>query len=634
VIAVVQLPTPVQPSFPGAVLEVAGDGAVLQTWLGPASPEIAATGDVISALGIDNAGADAARIQMLLAASCGGMAAAWPMLVADAPALITRSDGMRLPVSWAPVLEAGRVTAVAMFVLAVGLPEAAVDDPAERNRVCVDALSLLDECDGCLRHLRVDPAARHSVHRLFRAVHTIKGSTRCMRAVSELAHHIEDVLDLMRRSEHEGHVKAVLDEVEADLRRLRTEVNAARPRNEVDDAMTELGAEARTPLDDLRSALDRITAGELAAIAPARRAVGRLGAAADRAAMRALRLQCTAAHNALEMVADGAGLDAELIAEAAALEPQIDLYRAMYREITASDAGPSLLATLGSWLDTQDDAGDIGELAAVLASAGVPSFASCLADPSPFAIRRALAVVADARAMFEPARPRDDASVRFERAQRDLLDALDRLARQTPVSQLGEIRAIVQRLVWVPMAVIARRLVRMTRTLGSELGKQVTAEIDFGELLVAPEIGRIVGEILVHALRNSADHGIESPAERLAAGKEPGGTIRVRARQHRDRLQILVHDDGRGIDLDRVRAIALRNGLIRDVAQAPTEADVIDLLFTPGFSTTSSITAVSGRGVGMDVIRSLALEQGGSVTLRSVAGHGTELRIDLPLAPS
>jgi chemotaxis protein histidine kinase CheA len=97
---------------------------------------------------------------------------------------------------------------------------------------------------------------------------------------------------------------------------------------------------------------------------------------------------------------------------------------------------------------------------------------------------------------------------------------------------------------------------------------------------------------------------------------------------------ILVHDDGRGIDLDRVRTIALRNGLIRDAAQAPTEADVIDLLFTPGFSTTTSITAVSGRGVGMDVIRCLAEEQGGSVTLRSVAGHGTELRIDLPLAPS
>jgi hypothetical protein len=461
VIAVVKLPAPVQPSFPGAVLAVAGDGTVLETWLGAASPEIAATGDVISALGIDNAGPDAARIQMLLAASCGGLAAAWPMLVADAPALITRGDGTRLPVSWAPVIEAGRVTAVAMFVLAIGVPDAAVDDPAERNRVCVDALSLLDECDGCLRHLRVDPAARHSVHRLFRAVHTIKGSTRTMRSVSELAHHVEDVLDLMRRSEHDV-AGAVLDQVEADLRRLRTEVNAARPRNEIDDAMTELGAEARTTLDDLRTALERITAGELAEIPPARRAIGRLGAAADRAAMRALRLQCTAAHNALEMVADGAGLDPELIAEAAALEPQIDLYRAMYREITASDAGPSLLATLGSWLDTQDDAGEISELAAVLASAGVPSFASCLADPSPFAIRRALAVVADARAMFEPARPRDDASVRLERAQRDLLDAVDRLARQIPVGLLGEIRAIVQRLVWVPMAAIARRLVRMT----------------------------------------------------------------------------------------------------------------------------------------------------------------------------
>ncbi len=631
-IALAQLAEPQQPSFPGAVLAVAGDGTILRSWLGPASPFDRASGDVVALLGLDDAGTEAARIQMFLASSCNSMVAAWSMLVSEAPVVLAYRGGERLRLAWSPIAEGGRVTAVALFILA-GTPAVIELDPAERNRVCVDALALLDESDGCLRHLRVDAGARHSVHRMFRAIHTIKGSTRGMRSVSELAHQVEDVLDLLRRNDG-GIEVAVLDQVELDLRRLRTEVIAARPHNEVDDALTELVTDARTPLDDLRNALARMATGELAAVAAARRAIDRLGAAADRAAMRALRLQCTAAHNALEMVADGAGLDAELIAEAAALEPQLDLYRAMYREITASDAGPSLLATLGSWLDAPDDAGEISELAAVLASAGVGSFASSLADPSPFAIRRALAAVADARAMFEPARPRDDASVRFERAQRDLLDALDRLARQTPVSQLAEIRAIVQRLVWVPMAVIARRLVRMARALGSELGKQVVAEIDFGDLLVAPEIGRIVGEILVHAVRNSADHGIESPAERIAAGKDPGGTIRVHARQHRDRLLVVVHDDGRGVDLDRVRAIAIRQGLIRTASDAATDAEAIELLFMPGFSTTSSISAVSGRGVGMDVIRCLAEEQGGSATLRSVHGHGTELRIDLPLAPA
>jgi two-component system chemotaxis sensor kinase CheA len=173
----------------------------------------------------------------------------------------------------------------------------------------------------------------------------------------------------------------------------------------------------------------------------------------------------------------------------------------------------------------------------------------------------------------------------------------------------------------------------MTRALGSELGKQVTTEVEFGDLLVAPQISRIVGEILVHAVRNSADHGIESPAERLAAGKNPSGTIRVLARQKRDRLIVLVCDDGRGIDLDRVRATAVQRRLV-DAGLAMTDAEIIELLFTPGFSTMTTVSAVSGRGVGMDVIRCLVEEQGGTVSLRSAPGHGTELRLDLPLAAS
>src|SRR5262249_58043922 len=138
------------------------------------------------------------------------------------------------------------------------------------------------------------------------------------------------------------------------------------------------------------------------------------------------------------------------------------------------------------------------------------------------------------------------------------------------------------------------------------------------------------GEILVHAVRNAADHGIEAPADRAAAGKGASGTIRVEARERGDRLVVSVSDDGRGIDVDTVRRAGVARGLI---AHEATESEVLDVLFSPGFSTATSVTAISGRGVGMDVIKCLAEEQGGSVALSSARGCATKRVLDLPFPP-
>jgi two-component system chemotaxis sensor kinase CheA len=621
------------PAFPGATFAVGAEGAIEHAWLGPASPVAASEGDLLAALDVDDASADAARVQLLLAQSCGAIASAWPMIAADAPTLLIRRDGRALAMLWQPIVAGGRIASVAAFVIGGEPLRVEADDPVERNRVCVDALGLVDECDGSLRHLRSEPEARHAIHRMFRAVHTIKGSTRAnqMRAVHQLAHEIEEMLDVLRGSD--GAVAAAtLDHLERELHRLRGEITTARPRGEVDDdAMTELAAECRPALAELRGARAGLVRRMPESIAAAQLAMDRIGAAAERANMRALRVQCTASANAVRMI-DESGFDPELIVEIDALDRHVELYQAVYREVAATDAGPATLVTLSRWLDAPDDrSGTFDSLADVMATAGISALVAAFVDPDPYAMRRALAVLTDAPAMFEPARRRDDASLRFERAQRDLLAAVDRLACKVPAS-LGEVRAIVQRMVWTPLGVLARRMVRMTRTLGADLGKNVVAEIDLGDLLVAPEIGRVIGEILIHAVRNAADHGIESPAERAAARKAPTGTIRVEARAAGDRVIVVVSDDGRGIDVARVKQTAIARGLL-PADTAANEAEILDVLFQPGFSTASSVTTVSGRGVGMDVIKCLAEEQGGHVILTSIAGRGTQLVLDLPFAP-
>ena len=625
---------PSAPGFPGATLVVDGAGEIGGAWHGPTSPIEGTAGDLFVALGLADTSSDAARVQLLLASAIGAIAPAWGVLASDAPSVLARGDQAPLAVQWQPVTEGGVIVAVAVFVHVIAATAALEpDDPTERDRLCVDALGLLDECDGCLRHLRAHPDARHSVHRLFRAIHTIKGSTRGtrLRAVSALAHQIEEILDILRRSE-DCTPTAVFDQVALDLRRLRAEVQAARPRNDGDDAMTELSAESRPLLADLNGALESVRSGDLGGLAAAVRAVDLLAAAAERARMRALALQTTAARNALQMIDGPHAL--ELLAEAEAIEPQLELYRAVYREIAGSDAGPSMLATLGSWLDAPlDQMSGLDRLAVILADAGVPSFTAALSDGGPYGVRRALAVLTDARAMFELARPRDDGRLRLERAQRELLELLDALTGHAPYAMLADARRIAHRLVWTPLSSHGRSVGRMVKRVASELGKQVALDLDLGELVVAPEVSRLVGEILVHAVRNAADHGIESPGERAAAGKDTAGTICIRAREVGARLQLVVTDDGRGVDLERVRRTAVARGLVSAAtAGALPDADVVELLFTPGFSTVTTVTAISGRGVGMDVIRCLAEEHGGSATLASRTGVGTELTLDLPFA--
>ena len=174
------------------------------------------------------------------------------------------------------------------------------------------------------------------------------------------------------------------------------------------------------------------------------------------------------------------------------------------------------------------------------------------------------------------------------------------------------------------------RVPRMLRDLMAATGKQValetigeTTEVDKGVL-------EKIGDPLTHMIRNAVDHGIESPEERLAAGKPAEGTIRLSAEQKGARIVVTVSDDGRGIDRARVRAKAIEKGIVSADA-ALTDEEIDNLICAPGFSTAETISSISGRGVGMDVVRSNVEALGGRVEIHSVPGEGTSFTMALPL---
>jgi two-component system chemotaxis sensor kinase CheA len=624
------------PRFPGATLELDASGQIVQAWLGAALPALAPERDVVRALEVDDDAPDAVRIQLLLASAIGAPADAWPVVRADAPATMPRRDGQILQLTWSPIVDSGVISGVVLFALPAPAPAAApcseAEDPIETNRLCVDALALVDDCEASLRYLELDASARPAVHRMFRAMHTIKGSTRGTRlhAIADLAHDAEEMIEAVRNVEPAP--RPLLAELAEATRRLRIAIVAARPRGEIDDAMTELMRECRPVLVELQISIVRLAQGDRSAAAVASRAIDLIRAAGERVTMQSLRTQCAAAAAAIEIVACGGEIEPALLDEIAMVDRQIELYAQVHREASAVDSGPSLLVALSSWMSTPENRSQSSPgLLDAVSQAGMPSLTEAFGADDPLARRCAIALLVDAAVMFEPGRPHDDAARSFERTQRELLGALDALGGKLPGAELAPLRAIVHRLGWVPLTPLARRLVRMVKTLATDLEKTARAEIELGNVLVPPEIARVVGEILIHAVRNALDHGIESPGDRIAAGKPAEGTIDVAAYAVGERLVVTVRDDGRGIAIDRIRKVAVERGLLSAAAAAAAgKPAVLELLFHPGFSTAHTVTSVSGRGIGMDVIRSLAEEHGGSVVVTSTAGSGTELTIELP----
>jgi two-component system, chemotaxis family, sensor kinase CheA len=204
---------------------------------------------------------------------------------------------------------------------------------------------------------------------------------------------------------------------------------------------------------------------------------------------------------------------------------------------------------------------------------------------------------------------------------------LQRLSNVTAELQEGVMKTRMQ-----PIGNAWQKLPRIVRDLSGELGKQIELEMHGADTELDRQVLDLIKDPLTHMVRNSADHGLETPAERAAAGKPEQGTIRLSAYHEGGHIIICIADNGRGLNTERIKAKAVANGLVSEAElEKMTEAQIHKFIFAPGFSTAAAVTSVSGRGVGMDVVRTNIDQIGGTIDVKSVAGEGSSVTIKIPL---
>ncbi|MFC0557755.1 chemotaxis protein CheA [Halalkalibacter alkalisediminis] len=212
----------------------------------------------------------------------------------------------------------------------------------------------------------------------------------------------------------------------------------------------------------------------------------------------------------------------------------------------------------------------------------------------------------------------------------ELNETVERMSRIS-----GDLQEIILNMRMMPVEQVFNRFPRMVRSLSKDLNKKVNLQIVGAETELDRTIIDEIGDPLVHLLRNSIDHGIETPDKRVAAGKPEEGTVILKAYHSGNNVFIEIEDDGAGIDREKVLKKALTNGVVtEEEAQKMTDQQVFALLFSSGFSTADKITDVSGRGVGLDVVRNTFESLGGVVTVNSILGKGSTFSIQLPLTLS
>ncbi|MBI4493117.1 MAG: hybrid sensor histidine kinase/response regulator [Chloroflexi bacterium] len=437
--------------------------------------------------------------------------------------------------------------------------------------------------------LEADASDRQPLDDLFRSAHTIKGSARMMGLgeIATLAHRMEDVLSAFRAgalAPSAEHISLLLSGLDL-LKRLVEGAGGEVP---------ELPAEHGKVLARLASALERPAAAPVPGTPPAAPA----GVPASESA--------PSSAGASPQQAPG-----QAAASAAALRPttgasarQRDFLRVPVAKVDAIlDLAGELTVRRG---DGQHHVGALREVGAQIAE-----------------VRALLArgEVGSAQLLAEQASARLESIARGQRAE-----------ASWRAETIADLHAEITRVRMLPLSNVFGLFHRTVRDLSLQRGKEARLVVEGGETEVDKLILEGLQEPLLHLVRNAIDHGVEPPEARERSAKPRLATLRLSARQQGDRVEVAVADDGRGIDLGRVRQVAAARGLVSatQAAGAP-DGELLALLFVPGFSTSEQITETSGRGVGLDAARAAVAELGGQVTLHSRPGEGTTCTISLPL---
>jgi two-component system chemotaxis sensor kinase CheA len=486
--------------------------------------------------------------------------------------------------------------------------------------------------------LEGDPRSREAVEGLFRAVHTIKGMSATMgyRAVADLAHEMEDVLDRVRLGRMTPTAELV-DVLFAACDALEHSIEAAVEEGDDEAAVAPVVARLRT----LTGATEAPSgAGPSASAAPVSSAED--DAEVPAGAMR-VRITVDPASALPGVRAFMAVRTARSLGEVTGLEPsesamQEDGFNGTVRLVLRSTVPiaeiDAALRTAGEIREVEIHEGLIdapAEVVEAVAADGSP--AAPVAGTQAGAAGRARNIRVDLRALDALVNGVGELVIVRDRmrrlsgvAQPELAETIDQAARL-----IGELQDEIMRARMAPVWQVFDRFPRLVRDAARALGKKVDFVIEGKEIELDRSMLDEIGDPLVHLLRNSLDHGIESPAERRAAGKPETGTLRLSAARERSRIVIRVEDDGRGIMREKVLAKAMSAGLVTiDEARAMNNDDVARLITRPGFSTAETVTDVSGRGVGLDVVATRVRALGGMLEIESEPGHGTSFTLQLP----
>jgi len=515
----------------------------------------------------------------------------------------------------------------------------------------------ITELNNSLLDLEADPEDQAAMDSIFRTAHTLKGNFGAMgfEDASDLAHAIEDLLDAMRQGEMDvtadrmDLIFAGVDMIEAIVSEIEDEGEST-----VDTA---------DMVAQLRAVMDEDGGGSVDETADTTDESGASGSSDDAAALVAdldmdLDEVDGAAVHAAVSVGDGdmLGVDAML-----ALEAAEEAFA-----VLATDPDRDAIEE-GDFADTFDvvlDAASVDAVAEELDAIGPIESAETTDVTDAVGAGGAAAATdsggTDPSTATAPSAGSDGASVdeiKSVRVDVDQLDDLHGLVEQLVTSriklrravetddlasasenlnELDKITANLQNTVMdmrlIPLKKVVGKFPRMVRDLSRELGKDVEFTIEGEDIELDRTILTEISDPLMHIIRNSLDHGIESPEEREAAGKPHTGQVELRASRERDHVIIEVTDDGAGLDVDAIRRQAVEQGVRSpDELETMSDSAVYDLVFHPGFSTADEVTGTSGRGVGMDVVHDTVTQLDGSVSVDSTPGEGTTVSLRLPV---
>ena len=528
----------------------------------------------------------------------------------------------------------------------------------------------LDSLDDGLMTLEKDPSELSILNDIFRNAHTLKGMSATMgyTKIAELTHDMENILDALRKEQME---------VTEDI--IDTLLKCGDSLRQMVESIGEGGSEDVVDISEVAAKLSALLKGEspanVAAAAPsAKVAPAELDNSmeysdtdrevikkAKDSGLQAFHVKVTLVENCILKSArsymvmntlDQMGDVIKSVPPAEDLEQEKfehDFDVAIVTDAEAKAIEEALMSI------SEIEKVEVTDAAKEMEAAAAPSSAPAAgALPVPAASKAAVPADKKTKALAPEKKLRSGQSVRVDIEKLDtLLNLVGELViNKVRLGQIGtthrlteltetleqmdrvttDLQTVVMKVRMVPVGQVFNRFPRMVRDLAKELDKDINLTIEGEETELDRTVIDEIGDPLMHLLRNSLDHGIEHPDDREAKGKPRTGEVGLIARHEGNNVVIMVTDDGSGIDAEVIRRKAVEKGMIsQDEADNLSDADAVRLIFLPGFSTAEKITDVSGRGVGMDVVRSKIESLGGHVDVETKIDEGSVFKIKLPL---